>query len=52
MRMDDLDSFEETLDVLSSPTLTKQIGESFDQIQSDSAEVLSKEEARSLVRPE
>ena len=51
MSVDDLDSLEETVDVLSSPTLIKQIRESLGQIQSASAEVLSKEEALALVRP-
>lgn len=49
--MEDLESLEETLDVLSRPALVEQIRESLAELQDAPAPVLSKDEALALVRP-
>lgn len=51
LSVDDLESLEETVDVLSSPALNKQIRESLDQLRDAPATVLSKDEALELIRP-
>lgn len=48
--VDDLESLEETLDVLSSPALIKQIHESLEELGAGPAESLSKDEALALIR--
>lgn len=50
LSMDDLESLEETVDVLSSPALIKQIRESLKELQTGSAAVLSKDDALALTR--
>lgn len=50
LSMDDLESLEETVDVLSSPALIEQIRESLEELQAGQAEVLSKDDALALVR--
>lgn len=50
LSMDDLESLEETVDVLSRPTLIKQIRESLEELETGPAEVLSKEDASALIR--
>ena len=47
--VDDLESLEQTLDVLSRPTLIKQIRESLDDLRDEGAQVLSKDEALGLI---
>jgi antitoxin YefM len=49
LSVDDLESLEETLDVLSSPYLVKQIRQSLEELQTGSASVLSKDEALKLI---
>ncbi len=51
LSMDDLESLEETVDVLSSPALIKQIRKSLDELQTAPATVLSKDDAVALIRP-
>ncbi len=51
LSVDDLESLEETVDVLSSPALIMQIRESLDQLRDAPATVLSKDEALALIRP-
>ncbi|MGI9155678.1 MAG: type II toxin-antitoxin system Phd/YefM family antitoxin [Marmoricola sp.] len=51
LSLDDLESLEETVDVLSSPTLVRQIRESLDELHRTPAMPLSKDEALSLIRP-
>jgi prevent-host-death family protein len=51
LSMDDLESLEEIVDVLSSPTLIKQIRESLRELQAGPATALSKDEALALIRP-
>ncbi|MEJ7707644.1 MAG: type II toxin-antitoxin system prevent-host-death family antitoxin [Nocardioidaceae bacterium] len=51
LSIDDLESLEETVDVLSSPTLIKQIRESLHELQVDPATALSEDEALALIRP-
>jgi antitoxin YefM len=46
---DDLESLEQTLDVLSRPALIKQIRESLNDLRDVGAEVLSKDEALGLI---
>ncbi len=50
LSVDDLESLEETVDVLSGPALLKQIRESLKELQSGSRAVLSKDEALALIR--
>ena len=50
MSIDDVDSLEETLDVMGSPRLVSQIRDSLASLASDDAEVLSKDEVLDLVR--
>jgi antitoxin YefM len=50
LSIDDLESLEETVDVLSSPALIKQIRESLKELQTGSTAVLSKDEALALIR--
>ena len=47
--VDDLESLEQTLDVLSRPALIKQIRESLDNLRDEGAHVLSKDEALGLI---
>jgi len=47
--VDDLESLEQTLDILSQPALIKQIRESLDNLQCEGAEALSKDEALALI---
>jgi prevent-host-death family protein len=47
--VDDLESLEQTLDILSRPALIKQIRESLDDLQGEGAEALSKDEALALI---
>jgi antitoxin YefM len=47
--VDDLESLEQTLDILSRPALIKQIRESVDDLQGEGAEALSKDEALALI---
>lgn len=47
--VDDLESLEQTLDVLSRPALIKQIRESLDDLRDEGAQVLSKDEALGLI---
>jgi antitoxin YefM len=49
LSMHDLESLEETVDVLSSPALIKQIRESLEELQASSATALSKDEALALI---
>ncbi len=51
LSLDDLESLEETVAVLSSPALIQQIQESLDELQAASATVLSKSDALALIRP-
>lgn len=51
LSIEDLESLEETVDVLSSPDLIKQIRESLDELQTAPATVLSKDDALTLIRP-
>lgn len=51
LSMDDLESLEETVDVLSSPALIKQIHKSLRELNSAPATVLSKDDALALIRP-
>lgn len=44
--MDDLESLEQTLDILSRPALIKGIGQGLDDLRDEGAQVLSKDEAR------
>jgi len=48
--VDDLESLEETLDILSRPALIKQIRASLDDLGGDGAEVLSKDEVLALIQ--
>jgi len=48
--MDDLESLEETVDVLSSPALVKQIRESLEELQTGSPSALSKDDALALIQ--
>ena len=50
LSMDDLESLEETVDVLSSPALIKQIRQSLKELQTGSAAVLSKDDALALIQ--
>jgi len=52
MSVDDLESLEETLNVVSSPSLVQQIGESLDELGARPARVLTKGEALALSRAE
>lgn len=47
--VDDLESLEQTLDILSRPALIKQIRESLDDLRDQGAQVLSKGEALALI---
>ena len=47
--VDDLESLEQTLDILSRPALIKQIREGLDDLQCEGAEALSKDEALALI---
>lgn len=51
LSMADLESLEETVDVLSSPALIKQIRKSLDELKTAPATVLSKGDALALLRP-
>jgi antitoxin YefM len=51
LSMDDLESLEETVDVLSSPTLIKQVRKSLEELRTAPATVLSKDDALALIRP-
>jgi antitoxin YefM len=51
LSIDDLESLEETVDVLSSPTLIKQIRKSLAELQTSPATVLAKDDALALIRP-
>ena len=48
--VDDLESLEQTLDILSRPALIKQIRESLDDLRDQGAQVLSKDEALALIQ--
>jgi antitoxin YefM len=48
--VDDLESLEETLDILSRPALIKQIRASLDDLGGQGAEVLSKDEVLALIQ--
>ena len=47
--VDDLESLEQTLDVMSRPALVKQIRESLNDLRHEGARVLSKDEALGLI---
>ena len=47
--VDDLESLEQTLDILSRPALIKAIRESLDELAGEGAQVLSKDEALALI---
>ena len=47
--VDDLESLEQTLDILSRPALIKQIRESLDELAGEGAQVLSKDETLELI---
>lgn len=47
---DDLDSLEETLDLMGRPKILGQIRESLDQLASEDAEILSKDELLAALR--
>ncbi len=47
--VDDLESLEQTLDILSRPALIKQIRESLAELRDEGAQELSKEEALALI---
>ena len=47
--VDDLESLEQTLDVVSRPALIKQIRESLNDLRDQGAQVLSKDEALGLI---
>ena len=47
--VDDLESLEQTLDILSRPALVKQIRESLVELRDEGAQELSKDEARALI---
>jgi PHD/YefM family antitoxin component YafN of YafNO toxin-antitoxin module len=49
--MDDLESLEETVDVLSSPALIEQIRKSLEALETEPATILSKDDALALMRP-
>ena len=51
LSIDDLESLEETVDVLSSRALIKQIRKSLEELQTSPATVLSKDDALALIRP-
>ncbi len=51
LSVEDLESLEETVDVLSSPGLIKQIIASLDELQAEPATELSKDDALALIRP-
>ncbi len=51
LSMDDLESLEETVDVLSSPGLIEQIRKSLDELQTEPVTILSKVDALALTRP-
>ncbi len=51
LSMDDLESLEETVDVLSSPALIEQIRESLEELQTAPATVLAKDDALALIQP-
>ena len=51
LSMEDLESLEETVDVLSSPALIKQIRKSLNELQTAPATVLSKDDVLALIRP-
>ena len=48
--VDDLESLEQTLDILSRPALIKQIRESLDDLRREGAEALSKDEVLALIQ--
>ena len=48
--IDDLESLEQTLDILSRPALVKQIRESLDDLRGEGAHALSKGEALALIQ--
>ena len=48
--IDDLESLEETLDILSRPALIKQIRDSLQDLTNEEAQVLSKDEALALTQ--
>jgi antitoxin YefM len=50
LSVDDLESLEQTLDILSRPALIRQIRESLDDLKDDRAQVLSKNEALALIQ--
>lgn len=50
LSLEDLESLEETAEVLSSPELIKQLRESLTQLQTGGVPVLSKDEALGLIR--
>ena len=47
--VEDLESLEQTLDILSRPPLIKQIRKSLDDLRDEGAQVLSKDEALALI---
>jgi len=47
--LDDLESLEQTLDILSRPALIKQIRESLGELRDEGAQSLSKDEALALI---
>lgn len=49
--LDDLESLEETVDVLSSPALVNQIRQSLAGLQTAPATAMSKDDALALIRP-
>jgi PHD/YefM family antitoxin component YafN of YafNO toxin-antitoxin module len=49
--IDDLESLEETLDVMGKPRLLEQIRDSLADLERGEAETLTKDEALALVRP-
>lgn len=51
LSLEDLESLEETVDVLSNPALVTQIRKSLDELQAAPATALSKDDALTLIRP-
>ncbi len=51
LSLDDLESLEETVDVLSSPAVFEQIRKSLAELQAAPATAMSKDDALALIRP-
>lgn len=51
LSVEDLESLEETLDILSDPQLLAEIRQAEAEVAAGQAEILTKEEAQALIRP-